>query len=197
MATYNRITETEFNAIKGHIMAGKTLLEVATICGISRNTAANISRTPSWKVWSENMAIRREAERKPESMITRKKITKEIYTAVKFMLKGNASTSETAASLGISTNSVNRIRNSETFDEYVENTRLGVSARYRADVKKQLKEAETKEAETEKPVEDLKQKVGTLSGNYQINRIFEQQKQTNDLLKLISDKLAYIVQQLT
>lgn len=192
MATYNRITESEFNAIKGHIMAGKTLLEVATICGVSRNTAANISRTPSWKVWCENMAIRREAERKPESMITRKKITKEIYTAVKFMLKGNASASETAASLGISTNSVNRIRNSETFDEYVENTRLGGSARYRADVKNQLKEAETA-----KPVEDLKQPGGTLSGNYQINRIFEQQKQTNDLLKLISDKLAYIVQQLT
>lgn len=192
MATYNRITESEFNTIKGHLMAGKTLLEVATICGISRNTAGNVSRTPSWKVWCENMSMRREADRKPESMITRKRITREIYTAVKFMLKGNASASETAASLGISTNSVNRIRNSETYDEYVENTRLGGSARYREGVKNQLKEAETA-----KPVEDLKQPGGTLSGNYQINRIFEQQKQTNDLLKMISDKLAYIVQQLT
>lgn len=192
MATYNRITESEFNTIKGHLMAGKTLLEVATICGISRSTVSNVSRIPSWNEWSEKMSMRREAERKPEGAITRKKITKEIYTAVKFMLKGIASASEIAACLGISTNSVNRIRNAETFDEYVENARYGGSARYRAEAKNQQKEAETV-----KPVEDLKQPGGTLSGNYQINRIFEQQKQTNELLKLISDKLAYIVQQLT
>lgn len=196
MAGYNKITETEFNTIKGHLMAGKTLLEVATICGISRSTADNINRTPNWSVWCENMQMRREAERKPEGVITRKKITKETYTAVKFMLKGGASVNETAFNLGISTNSVNRIRNSETFEEYVENARLGGSARYRENIKKQI-EKTTADKTEQTPVEDLKQPGGTLSGNYQINRIFEQLKQTNDTLKLISDKLAYIVQQLT
>lgn len=188
MANYNRITESEFNTIKGHLMAGKTIREVAMTCGLSLSAVTNVSKTPNWEEWCENLSMRREAER----TITRKKITKEIYTAVKFMLKGNASTRETAESLGISINSVNRIRNSEAYNEYIENARYGGSARYRKDVKNKLKEAETA-----KPVEDLKQPGGTLSGNYQINRIFEQQKQTNDLLKLISDKLAYIVQQLT
>ena len=195
MAIYNRITESEFNTIKGHLMAGKSLLDTATVCGISRSTAVNVNKTPNWDAWCKNASMRREAERaerETKSAITRKKITKEIYTAVKFMLKGKARTSEIAASLGISIHSVSRIRNSETFEEYVENARIGGSARYRADAKNQ-----PEEAETAKPVEDLKLPGGTLSGNYQINRIFEQQKQTNELLKQISDKLAFIVQQLT
>lgn len=116
--------------------------------------------------------------------IIRARITEKTFLAVKNILKGGASVSQTAEIMDVSTQTVYRIRVSESYGEYVNNQRRNGAARY-------------KKPDEESPTKELKLTGGTLSESYQMNRIYEQQKQTNELLKLISDKLAYIVQQLS
>ena len=109
------------------------------------------------------------------------KITEQVFNAVKVMLKGGATQKEAAEYLRISYQTVNRIARSETFQEYVNMVY--------ADGKNRYTRTDT--------VTDDKQKGGTLSANYQINRIYEQLKTLNETMTIISNKLAFIVDELT
>ena len=99
-------------------------------------------------------------------------ITENTYDAVKAILKGGANQTRAAEFLGISAMTVSRIARTETYADYVEHTRLDGGARY----KKQ---------------EAVKQTV-------QIPwQAMQEMKKTNELLELISRKLAFIVDELT
>lgn len=124
-------------------------------------------------------------------MIERKRITENIYNAVKMILKGGATAQETADAMGISTNSVYRINKSGTYSEYVNLAYMNGSARYRATTKEET------EQKAEPIAEPMKQQGGTLSAGYQINRIYELLKQQNEILTLLSNKVAFIVDELT
>ena len=118
--------------------------------------------------------------------ITRTRITENIYNAVKLILKGGAKTTEAAEAMGISVNSVHRIRKAESYADYVNFAYMNGSNRYR---KAQEEPKEEKE--------ELKQPGGTLSSAYQMNRIYEALKEQTELLKLLSNKVAFIVDELT
>ena len=128
-------------------------------------------------------------------IISRKRITESIYNAVKMILKGGATAQETADAMGISVNSVYRINKSGTYAEYVNLAYMNGSARYR-EATKQEAEQET-EQKAEEIVEPLKQQGGTLSAGYQFNRIYEALKEQNEILRLLSNKVAFIVDELT
>ena len=119
--------------------------------------------------------------------ITRTRITENIYNAVKLILKGGAKASEAAEAMGISLNSVHRIKKSESYVDYVNFAYMNGSNRYRSKEQEAPKEEKA----------DLKQPGGTLSSAYQMNRMCEALKEQTELLKLLSNKVAFIVDELT
>ena len=106
-------------------------------------------------------------------------VTESVFKGIKFMLRGGATVNDILASYPVSMDTIRRIRKVNTFDEYLENQR---------------KKAQHNEPEK---VEPLKQQGGTLSAGYQINRIYEALKEQNEILRLLSNKVAFIVDELT
>ena len=129
------------------------------------------------------------------AMIERKRITENIYNAVKMILKGGATAQETADAMGISTNSVYRINKCGTYAEYVNLAYMNGSARYREATKEETEQKAEQKAE--QIAEPMKQQGGTLSAGYQMNRIYEALKEQNEILRLLSNKVAFIVDELT
>ena len=115
------------------------------------------------------------------------KVTPNFYEVVKIMLMGGASVKECADFMKTSPHTVYDIKNTDCFDDYKQKM-----ATYSLKRKKPEK-PETPEA----VVTDDKKPGGTMSANYQINRIYELLKAQNELLTLISNKLAYIVESLS
>ena len=120
---------------------------------------------------------------------------KNIYNAVKMILKGGATAQETAKAMGISTNSVYRINKCGTYEEYVNLAYMNGSARYREATKQETKQETEQKAEA--IAEPVKQQGGTLSAGYQLNRIYDALKEQNEILRLLSNKVAFIVDELT
>jgi hypothetical protein len=112
------------------------------------------------------------------------KLTESKYNAIKTLLKGGASQQEAAEYMQVSGNTVWWINKSEDYKDYIQAQEI------------RLLQKKRKEAEPEKSVTDDKQKGGTISANYQINRIYELLKTQNETMKLISNKLAFIVDEL-
>lgn len=106
-------------------------------------------------------------------------ITESVFTGIKFMLRGGATVNDIRGSYPVSMDTIRRIRKVNTFAEYLENQR---------------KSAQRNEPEN---VEPLKQQGGTLSAGYQMNRIYEALKEQNEILRLLSNKVAFIVDELT
>lgn len=109
------------------------------------------------------------------------KIDLNMFNAVKVLLNGGATQREAAEYMKISPNTVYRIAKSESFDEY------------RNEVYVQGKKTYPKN-ETSETVKRPEEKC---SSSYQLNRIYDALKQQNELLALISNKLAYVVEQLS
>lgn len=128
-------------------------------------------------------------------MIERKRITENIYNAVKMILKGGATAQETAKAMGISTNSVYRINKCGTYEEYVNLAHMNGSARYREGTKQETEQKTEQKAEA--IAEPVKQQGGTLSAGYQLNRIYDALKEQNEILRSLSNKVAFIVDELT
>ena len=131
------------------------------------------------------------------------KITATVFDAVKVLLKGGATVTQCAEYMKISHSAVSLIKKSETYEEYKQNCYM-TSASYRKKMAAiHAKEAEKKEtapaAEPEKkeepPVQvvEHRQTITVQATHYMLT---EQQK-TNELLTLISNKLAFIVDELT
>ena len=113
------------------------------------------------------------------------KVTEGIFNAVKLLTNGGASVDEIAEYLSISPATVSRIRSSQNMDEY-KNAAIAAYMNYRHKTKK-----------PEPPAVEETPKVSGMSGNYQMNRVIELLKAQNETLTLISNKLAFIVDELT
>ena len=120
--------------------------------------------------------------------IKRTKITEQIFNTVKLILKGGTSAKETAETLGISVNSVHRIKKSESYPEYVEFARMNGSNRY----------AEPKElpGQTEINIDGLKVPVPESEAKG-FELIREAILKQTEVLELLSSKVSFIVDELT
>ena len=120
-----------------------------------------------------------------------KKLTPKTFQAIKTLLAGGATYEECANYMDVSVSTVGRVARAENFQEYG-NSIAAIAIRCN---QKKVK-ADTTEQEAT-PELDLKMPGGTLSGAYQINRIVELLKAQSETLVLISNKLAFIVDELT
>jgi uncharacterized membrane protein YjjP (DUF1212 family) len=109
-----------------------------------------------------------------------KRITETVFKSVKLMLKGGATQQEVAEYAGISVNTVYRISKAVDYEDYTTVVYHNGRNTY-----------------PESRLQDDKQTGGTLSANYQINRIYDLMKRQTEFLALISNKLSFVVEELT
>ena len=119
-------------------------------------------------------------------MIT--KLTEKLFRAVKIMTAGGATAHEIADYFGISITTVNRVRGSESFEEY--RTLLAVA---NGKKKKEKKQQLPPSLPQQPQVIEHRQTVTVQATHY----MMQEMKKTNELLDLISRKLAFIVDSLT
>lgn len=117
------------------------------------------------------------------------KVTPKTFDCVKTLLAGGASNAECAEYMQLSVITVGRIKKAETFEEY---NQLVTLARLHA--QKPVVVPEVKEEPMPEP-EKKPQKV-ECRDYYQMNRLFDLLKEQNELLKQISAKMGFIVEQL-
>ena len=132
------------------------------------------------------------------------KVTESKFKAVKMLLKGGASVREVVEYLQVSEPVVYGIKKVETYEEYVNvRTTRELEAKQVAAIKaKEAKRVAEKvgadpAAQIAPIVTDDKQPCGTLSANYQMNRLFELVKKQVELLELLNNKVAFVVDELT
>lgn len=130
-------------------------------------------------------------------MAYEKKVTKSKFEAVKILLAGGASVKEIGKYLDLSDNTIYKIKTSETYEDYEKYVAEKVA---KSQAARAIKLKKAKEEENQKyPKPDavtITSDMTQSQANYQINRVVEQMKQMNDHLKLISNKLAFIVDEL-
>lgn len=106
------------------------------------------------------------------------KMNDKLFRLVKLMLNSGASVAETAEYFQLAKGTVQRVKASENMDEY-----HAILAAMHAKAPKQ----------PEKPAPAQPEALGT---HYMNNRVYELLKEQNELLKLLSNKLAFIVEAL-
>lgn len=121
------------------------------------------------------------------------KVTQGIFDAVKICLKSGNSVAETAKFMKLSQDVVRMMRDAETLDEYraIMAAKSAHTKQNRQIAAIKAKQAEQPEKAPEKPVD--KQTIVVQASHYML----EEQKRTNELLALISNKLAFIIDELT
>jgi hypothetical protein len=139
------------------------------------------------------------------------KVDERLFKMVKLMCKSGAPYAEIAEYFQISPTTVKRINNSESIVEYRNiMAAWAISQRERREKIRNAKQAPVQEPVPE-PVQiqvavpvpeepvipDLKMPGGTMSAAYQFNRMIEMMKKQNEILTLMSNKLTYLVEQLT
>jgi len=139
-----------------------------------------------------------------------RKVTPSVFNAVKVLLKGGATREEAANYMKLSVATVGFIKKSETIEEYKnivfqysETKKAAAAAKKAAAKKKPEPEAEQKAKEVN--VHDIPPHnvVDGTPSNYQINlmigflrEIRDHEKVQTELLKMISRKLAFVVEDL-
>lgn len=129
-------------------------------------------------------------------MANQKKITQSKFNAVKTLLKGGASVREIMEYMELSDNTIYMIKAAETLAEY-ENM---IAEKYLAAKKARTESAAAKVGtapakEETKPVEVVKQVQQTVTIQA-THYMMQEMQETNKLLKTISAKLAFIVDEL-
>lgn len=109
-------------------------------------------------------------------------IDAKLFGCVKVMLKGGAKYSEIEEYLGVSKATIGRIVGAENYEQY----KLMLAAKFG------YKKKEPEQESTQQVVEH-RQTVTIQATHY----MMEEMKKTNELLTLISNKLAFIVEELT
>ena len=129
------------------------------------------------------------------------KITESIYKAIKMLLKSGATHPECAEYMNVSLTSVGRVARSEDYEDY----KNGINAYYYGKkmaakkAEEAKKEEEAKKAEEKKlppqssPIVLPQHKPINGEDSYQLVRLMKEQ---NELLKIISNKMAFIVDEL-
>lgn len=129
------------------------------------------------------------------------KVTESVFNAVKTLLKGGATGTECAKYMKISTPTVTMIRRSETYEEYMNNRYAWTERKEKKSVGKQTNVAQQATqtnvaqqatAESDAHIAESKQTIVVQASHYML----EEQKKTNELLTSISNKLAFIVEEL-
>lgn len=123
------------------------------------------------------------------------KVTKGVFDAVKLLLQSGATASEIKKYFNICGDVVGWIRQAETYEEYTnanyERNQRRIENRQKAAIAAKAKEQQA-EQQTAQPAQDVKQTVMV-----QLPYILTQEiKRQNELLEAISNKLAFIVQDL-
>jgi len=124
------------------------------------------------------------------------KTTEKMFTAIKILLNGGATQKEAAEYMKCSTYTTWLVAKCETYDEYLQ----FIAEKAAQSRKRQMMAVHAKEAEKkqETPViTDDKQKGGTMSANYQINRMYDVLKQMSETMTIMSNKLTFVVDELT
>ena len=106
------------------------------------------------------------------------KVTSEVFNMVKIMLKGGATIAQISEICHISSWSINFIKKAESLEDY-----------FRISKRESRKKEDTEPVNV--PAE--RQTIVIQASHYML----EEQKKTNELLKAISNKLAFIVTELT
>ena len=119
-------------------------------------------------------------------------IDKDTYAIVKGLIAAGYKREQISRTIGISTTTISKINITETYEEYRERTEMGWPTK-KAE-KKAEPEKMPEEKQEEKPAET---RPDPAMGGYQMNRIIELLKEQNEMIKLISNKLAYIVCEFT
>ena len=111
----------------------------------------------------------------------KKRMNEAMFTNIKTLIDHGLATKTIVAMLDISPATVYRVKTADSFAAYTEHVK-----KISAPVK------------TEEPkAEPVTTPVVTRPSDYQINRLYELAKEQNELLKSISAKLAFIVEQLS
>lgn len=109
--------------------------------------------------------------------MARAKVTKDVFDMVKLLLNGGATAAKVSELTRVSTWTVNYIRRAKDLDDY-----FAISHR-------------EPKREPQKPPEIVEKPA--VSASWMLERIFDEAKKQTALLTAISDKLAYIVVELT
>ena len=126
------------------------------------------------------------------------RITENLFLAIKTLIDAGATYAEVRKYYGISTHTCTNIKNAENFEEY-KNIIAAIAAK-NAELKKKAEKKPVTPPPVEEPVTpepvahvvEHKQTVTIQATHY----MMEEMRKTNELLALISNKLAYIVEQL-
>lgn len=129
-------------------------------------------------------------------MASRTKVTQKVWECVKLLFENGATYNEAADFMKLSIATVNTIKASDSYEEY-KHMAIVRSAKWSSKQKKAKEQAKQETKPEETVLTDDKQKGGTISANYQVSRIYELLKKQNETLTLISNKLAFIVDELT
>lgn len=121
-----------------------------------------------------------------------KKIDANKFRAIKILLNGGATTKEAAEFMQVSTATITYIRNSETYKEYKDMVAERSMRNRNAAKQTQAKPQESKPQEPAQVVKEVRQSVTIQATHYMMQEL----QKTNELLTLISRKLAFIVDEL-
>lgn len=134
-------------------------------------------------------------------MATANRLTESKYNAIKIILHGGATNMEAAKYMQVSTATVCRVKASETFEEYKNTVAEKTLAARKA--RENERKAQSVAKEPEKPAQIKQEAPATQVVEYRQNVtiqathfMMQELQKTNEYLKQISAKLAYIVEDL-
>ena len=117
------------------------------------------------------------------------KVDQKLFSAAKILFENGATTTEVARYLKISEETARRIKNSESLEEYRQEV-SAIKASYAARHKKEGKKEEITLDKTSPKTMDAKD-------YYMVTKLIKAVEEQNEILKLISNKIVYIVEQLS
>jgi hypothetical protein len=125
------------------------------------------------------------------------KLTERQFNAIKSLLKGGASQKEAAEYMQVSPNTAYWVDKAENFEEYLQikaEKQLSNKRRIAAIKAQEKAQEKPEEKQEEKPheIKEIRQTVTIQATHY----MTEEMRKTNELLTLISRKLAFIVDEL-
>ena len=125
------------------------------------------------------------------------KVTEKMFKAVKQLTEGGATISEIAEYFLLGHSTVSRMRAAETWEDYTHTIQAIALSCKKKKAEKSAEKAEQPKAEQKEEPQEQPQKVIQQNVTIQATHYMMQEMQkTNELLKLISNKLAFIVDQL-
>lgn len=128
-------------------------------------------------------------------MAINNKLTESKFNAIKILLKGGASIKEAAGYMQVGEATISRVKQAETWEEYVQQTAARALAAREYTAKKTAAASKPEPAPAPaQPAKVIHESSVTIQATHYMT---EELRKINETLALISNKLAYIVDQLT